>query len=62
MVRDISLVGVGGGCALSVASNAGQDLVGGLGPNERCGILVVDVDGFTNGGFQFLHTAKHATA
>jgi hypothetical protein len=51
-----------GGSALSIASNACQDLVRRLGPNERCGIFIVDVDVFTNGGFQFLHTAKHTAA
>ena len=53
---------MGSSCALRVACNARQDLVRRLGPNEGCGIFIVDVDVFTNGGFQFLHTAKHAAA
>ena len=47
---------------MSVASNAGQDLVGGLDPNEGSGIFVVDFDKFADRGFQILHAAKHATS
>jgi hypothetical protein len=53
---------VGGAGALCVAGNAGQDLVGGLGPNERRGIFIVDLDKFTDGGLQILHAAEHASS
>src|ERR1700687_205123 len=48
--------------ALGVASNAGQNLVGGLGPNEGCGIFVVDLDKLADRRFQILHAAKHTTS
>ena len=53
---------MGGQRALGVAAYAGQNLVCRLGPNERRGILIVDLNVFADGPFQFLHAAKHAAA
>src|SRR2546427_9940276 len=47
--------------ALGIASDAGEDLVGRLGPNEGFGSLVVHVDVLTDSEFEVLHTAKNAT-
>ena len=53
---------MGGQRALGVAAYTGQNLVCRLGPNERRGILIVDLNVFADGPFQFLHAAKHAAA
>src|SRR6202167_6142043 len=51
---------VRGGRALRGMSGAGQDLVGGFGPNEGLGIFIVHVDEFADGRFQVFYTAEHA--
>jgi hypothetical protein len=50
---------VGGDSALGVMSNAGQDLVGSVGPTEVGGILAVDLDKFVDRGYQILHAPKY---
>jgi hypothetical protein len=47
--------------ALRVASNAGEDLVSGFGPDKRLGMFVVDVDELADRRFEILYAAKHAT-
>ena len=54
--------GLGGESALRVASDAGEDLVGGFGPNERLGGFVVGGDEFADGGLQFADTAVNPAA
>ena len=47
---------------MRVASDAGEDLVGGFGPNERLGGFVVGGDEFADGGLQFADTAVNPAA
>jgi hypothetical protein len=47
---------------LRVASDAGQDLVRGFGPNEGLGIFIVYVDEFADGRFQVFDTTEHASS
>ena len=45
---------------MSIASNAGQDLISGSGPDKWLGIFVVDFNELANRRFEILHAAKHA--
>ena len=47
---------------MRVASDAGEDLVGGFGPNERLGGFVVGGDEFADGNLQFADTAVNPAA
>ena len=60
MIRTLSLKGELKG-SLRIASNAGEDLVSGSGPDKRLGILVVGVNELANRRFEILQAAKHAT-
>jgi hypothetical protein len=46
---------------LSEACNAGKNLLRRPGRDEGFGILVVNVDVFADGRFQFLHASEYAT-
>jgi hypothetical protein len=48
MVRELIRDAMGVECALGEAGDAGEDLVGGLGPDEGLGLGVVDVDDFAD--------------
>src|SRR2546425_4272946 len=61
MVREISCRDWAAS-ALRVASDAGEDLVGGFGPKERLGGFVVGGDEFADGGLQFADTAVNPAA
>src|SRR3990172_8821323 len=62
MVRDISLVAMCGQGSLCEAGDAGEDVIGALGPEERRGGGVVAVDEVMNGAFQLGRAAVDAAA
>src|SRR6266571_6859391 len=61
MVRELIRGGMGVEGALREASDAGEDLVRGLGPDERLGFGVVDVDEFSDRLLQLRNATVTAT-
>ena len=45
---------------MRIAGDAVQNLIGGAGPGEGFGVLVMDLNVLANGGFEFFHAAKDA--
>jgi hypothetical protein len=54
------ILGLGAECSKAKALDAGEDIVGGLGPTEWFWVPVSSVDVSFDGCFEFGHGAKHA--